>query len=218
MRFLSINLKKMSKNLSRADLNDWLQRATRTWKEGHRILWIGAGGDLFENIPSKHRDNIVTIDIDRNRDPDIVMSAEALGFKESVFDIVLCLEVLEHVKNPTAAMSQLHRVLKKDGLLYLSTPFICGIHDAPHDYYRYTEYGLRYLAASYKTIDLKNRGGPLVTLAIISSRLIFSTNKCEKSLGVISTLIGTLLRPMLHRLDEIMDSNLTYGYTVIAKK
>lgn len=40
------------------------------------------------------------------------------------FDVVTCLDVLEHVKNPQNFLSSLHRILKKDGLLVVQAPNI----------------------------------------------------------------------------------------------
>ena len=47
---------------------------------------------------------------------------------------------------PEDVFAQAYRVLKSGGFLVLTTPQTWGLHGAPHDYYRYTEYGLRYLA------------------------------------------------------------------------
>lgn len=75
--------------------------------------------------------------------PDIFGDASRLPFADASFDAVLCLEVLEHVRDHLAAMNQVGRVLKPGGTLLLSMPFMYPVHDAPHDYQRLTEFGLR---------------------------------------------------------------------------
>lgn len=75
--------------------------------------------------------------------PDVFADAKAIPFAEGTFDTVLLLEVLEHVRDPDRVLQEIARVLKPAGRLLLSTPFLYPLHDAPHDYQRYTEYGLR---------------------------------------------------------------------------
>jgi len=67
---------------------------------------------------------------------------EKSPFKDSSFDMVICTDVLEHVENPDALLSECYRVLKKNGKLILSIPFNFFLHGAPNDFRRYTIYGL----------------------------------------------------------------------------
>ncbi|NDJ76694.1 MAG: methyltransferase domain-containing protein, partial [Chloroflexi bacterium] len=53
--------------------------------------------------------------------------------------------VLEHVDDFQAGMREITRVLKPGGILLLGLPFRQALHLEPHDYWRFTEYGLRYL-------------------------------------------------------------------------
>jgi SAM-dependent methyltransferase len=64
--------------------------------------------------------------------------------KESV-DCILCMEVLEHVRNPRQALMEFARALKAGGSLYLIVPFLWEEHQAPHDYHRFTSHGIRFL-------------------------------------------------------------------------
>lgn len=45
-----------------------------------------------------------------------------LPYKDKIFDLILCTEVLEHVNNDERALSELARVIKKGGKLVLSVP------------------------------------------------------------------------------------------------
>ena len=52
--------------------------------------------------------------------------------EDSTYDSIVCFEVLEHVQNPFKAVSEVKRVIKKDGIFILSVPHLSRLHDMPH--------------------------------------------------------------------------------------
>lgn len=60
-------------------------------------------------------------------------------------DFILCNQVMEHVAEPTKLLSEIHRVLKPDGEILLTVPFLWNEHELPHDYRRWTLGGLQQL-------------------------------------------------------------------------
>lgn len=74
--------------------------------------------------------------------PDVFCDACRLPFADATVDTVLLLEVLEHLRHPAQALSEISRVLRPGGKLLLTLPFLYPVHDAPHDYQRYTAFGL----------------------------------------------------------------------------
>lgn len=61
------------------------------------------------------------------------------------FDIVIADQVLEHVLDPVQAARNIRAMLKPGGTAMIATPFLFRVHARPHDYYRWTEPGLRQL-------------------------------------------------------------------------
>ena len=57
----------------------------------------------------------------------------------------LCTAVLEHLPEPGACLDEIHRVVKPGGAVFFTVPMTMYTHSEPYDFYRYTEYGLRYL-------------------------------------------------------------------------
>ncbi|MBL7976660.1 MAG: class I SAM-dependent methyltransferase [Candidatus Kapabacteria bacterium] len=55
------------------------------------------------------------------------VSAADLPYPDKFFDVILCLDVLEHMENPWRAVEKLKRVLKDDGVLIASIPNIAYI-------------------------------------------------------------------------------------------
>lgn len=79
--------------------------------------------------------------------PDIFGDATCLPFATGSADAVILKDVLEHVAEPMQALAEVARVLHVGGTLVLWMPFLYPIHDAPHDYQRFTSHAMeRYLA------------------------------------------------------------------------
>ncbi|MEP6485533.1 MAG: class I SAM-dependent methyltransferase [Rudaea sp.] len=74
--------------------------------------------------------------------PDIFADAEKLPIATSSVDTVVLFEVLEHVPDPAKVISEISRVLRFNGNLLLSVPFLYPIHDAPYDFHRFTQHAL----------------------------------------------------------------------------
>ena len=77
----------------------------------------------------------------------VVGSTLHLPFKGESFDGVILTETLEHVSDPLLALREAARVLKPGGTLYLTAPQMWPLHYEPHDYFRFTGYGLGSLLA-----------------------------------------------------------------------
>ena len=107
--------------------------------------------------------------------PDIFADAAILPLASASMDAIVCFEVLEHVRNPVGALAEFARVSKSGATLLLSMPFMYPIHDAPFDFQRLTEYGLRrdLDAAGFDLVQLVKTGhavraaGLLLSLALV---------------------------------------------------
>lgn len=87
--------------------------------------------------------------------------------KDNIYDSAICIEVLEHVPEPASAVATIQRILKPGGVAVISVPHLSRLHDLPHDYFRFTEYGLRYLLgqAGLEIVSIRPKGGLLSFLA-----------------------------------------------------
>lgn len=72
--------------------------------------------------------------------------------------LVLNLESLEHIAYPQKAIDEIHRVLKPEGLLILTTVMHFKIHHAPKDYWRFTPDGIELLLGKFKILDCTLEG------------------------------------------------------------
>lgn len=115
--------------------------------------------------------NRIALDIRRGAGVRIIGDAQALGIKDEAFETVLCTEVLEHLPEPQRAIDEMFRVLKPGGRLLLTTRFLFPIHDAPHDYFRFTKYGLRHLLRRFEIVELQEETDSIGTVAVLLQRL-----------------------------------------------
>ncbi len=67
--------------------------------------------------------------------------------------LVLNLESLEHLPYPQQAVDEIHRILRPNGLLILTTVMHFKIHRAPKDYWRFTPDGIELLLSRFKILD-----------------------------------------------------------------
>lgn len=112
---------------------------------GSRILDAGAGQSpyrtLFDHCEYLTQDWPASPH-DRAAEADIVADLCALPIDDRSFDAALCTEVLEHVATPEAAARELFRILRPDGMLLVTVPFVGELHEEPNDHYRFTSYGI----------------------------------------------------------------------------
>lgn len=105
--------------------------------EGKSVLEVGSGAGIISLELAKYAKKVIGIDVTGTAlDFGIKLSkllnynhvefkkgnAEQLEFEDSSFDIIICSEVLEHLLHPKKALLEFHRVLKKEGILILTTP------------------------------------------------------------------------------------------------
>ena len=70
---------------------------------------------------------------------------EEIPKADNTYDVIICNQVLEHVKRPETVICELFRVLKPGGGLFLTAPQCYGIHMAPYNYFNFQSYGLHFL-------------------------------------------------------------------------
>jgi SAM-dependent methyltransferase len=79
---------------------------------------------------------------------DVCGDLEKIPLRNSSVDCILCMVVLEHTRNPRRVLLEFARALKPGGMLTMVVPFLWEEHQIPHDYFRFTRYGIQCLFES----------------------------------------------------------------------
>ena len=145
-----------------------------------RVLDVGAGEAPWRDLLAEGVE-YVGVDVDSSgefgmrRLPGITYyDGKELPYADGSFDHVLCVEVLEHVPDPAAFLADLKRVLRQGGTLILTVPWSARLHHLPHDYNRFTRFGLTALLVStgFSNINIGERGNDI---AVIANKLLVLT-------------------------------------------
>ncbi len=125
----------------------------RRFVGSERIVDIGSGHTRLH--PS-----VVTVDIFPFPNVDVLAAAERLPFVDSAFDVAICDQVLEHVKDPHEVMRELLRVTKSGGWIYIGVPFVYPLHPSPKDYARWSTEGVSRLLPGCRIVEQGVAMGP----------------------------------------------------------
>jgi SAM-dependent methyltransferase len=208
------------------ETEDAVARFARTQPAGARILDAGAGEGQYAHYFARQRYCGVDLAVgdtawDYSR-LDALADLTALPFRAGAFDAALHMVTLEHLPEPALALAEIARVLAPGARLLIAAPHEWEVHQAPHDYFRYTRFGLQYLLekAGLEAIELRAVGGYFRLLARrLLNGLQFFTGGA-RWLGFVPAAVllipPALALPLLDGLDR--ERNFTAGYICTARK
>jgi SAM-dependent methyltransferase len=149
---------------------------------------------------------------------DAVADLTALPFREACFQACINIVTLEHVREPACVLQEVGRTLEPGGRLLLIVPHEWEVHQAPHDYYRYTRHGLAYLLerAGFCEFTIEPVGG---YFRLCSRRLLNGLQFFHGPWLLVAAIFlapPALVLPWFEWLDR--ERNFTLGYICLARK
>lgn len=207
--------------------------------EKENSLEFGVRGYLSAWNRDKIRNNYVSweyLNINERYKPDILGDAENIPCEDEKYDCAICFELLEHVKNPDKVLKEISRILKTNGLFFLSMPYMFRHHPNPIDMQRWSseKIHIELEKHNFKIKIVETRGGWLVVLfdVLISGLLSFKKGTFFSStiisiFGYFIAKFFLLLTPVIFYLDDFLkneqktSSNFhryTTGFFVVAEK
>jgi SAM-dependent methyltransferase len=137
-------------NSSRRYLARFLENTANALNAGAYVLDAGAGDRRYQPLFTDaiyHSTDVKAV----KKGSDELSFIGDLGsvpLKDDQYDLVICTQVLEHVKDPGAVLLEIFRVLREGGQLLLTAPLYYEEHEAPNDFFRFTRYGITQLLES----------------------------------------------------------------------
>lgn len=157
-----------------------------------------------------------------NSKVDIFYDGKYFPFDNGCFDSVVTNQVFEHVFNPDDFLKEINRVMKADGKLLITVPFVWDEHEQPYDYARYSSFGLEYLLKKYgfEIINSYKTAGNISVIFQLMNMYIYkvlSFNFLTKVLSLILiapfNFLGIILSVLLPDNNDLYLDNV-----VLAKK
>jgi len=205
-----------------AQIDDALEGFAASLPPGARVLDAGAGEGQYKRTFARQRYTGIDLGVGdaawNYADLDLRGDLAALPFACGAFEAAINIVTLEHVREPARVLCEMARVLKPAGRLLLVAPLEWEEHQEPHDYFRFTRYGLRYLleAAGFVELDIRPMGG---IFRLLSRRLLAAGAFLPfplDALFLLTVVVPALLLPLLDPLDR--RRNFTLGYLCYARK
>ena len=191
------------------------------------LLDVGCGNKPYRALVPAAR--YTGLDIDnaftrRVGAADVFYDGSAFPLPDAAFDAVLCSQVLEHVFTPEKFLGEIRRVLRPGGTLLLAVPFLWDEHEQPHDFGRYSSFGLRALLErnGFVIVEQRKSMADFGAVAQLASAWLFKLVQTRSKWVNLATqllliapinILGALLRLISPRSEDFYLDNV-----VLARK
>jgi SAM-dependent methyltransferase len=153
-----------------AVLEEFLCQECMRWPEPV-VLDVGGGDARYRRfVPENAR--YICVDAFAANPGGVIAKGEFLPIRDGSCDIVICIQVLEHVEDPHRVVAEIGRVLRPGGSVLLTTHGTMPYHPSPQDYWRWTQQGLVRLFREtnlFEHIELIPIGSTVTTLGFLVS-------------------------------------------------
>ncbi len=173
------------------------------------LLDIGCGKMPYKKMIQEESaiSSYVGVDIENNiyqdqMKPDSFWEGKNLPFQNNEYECAMLIEVLEHVPEPKQVLNEAYRILKNDGILLITVPFLWTLHDVPNDEYRYTPFALERMLqeVGFEVIELETFGGWHASLA--SMLALYARRALVGRKKILATKILKPIIKYLYKKDE----------------
>jgi len=162
--------------------------------------------------------------LDLESEPDIFCNAENIPVKSGSFDMVVLGEIIEHLENPQRVLRECRRVLKKNGEIVATIPFLYPIHPDPYDYQRWTPSRINkeFSIAGFEVERIEHMGS---IYSVLFDILRYGFVKSRNRATIRNRLFWRFCLPLVRKMCSYLDAGCIYksewittGFYVSGKK
>ncbi|WP_027799239.1 class I SAM-dependent methyltransferase [Paraburkholderia dilworthii] len=169
--------------LTREHMDAFVRRtADRLSKETGKLLEVGPQDrslvrQCFTNF------SVDTFDVVDTYKPTIVgdITRVNAAIPESAYDVVVCMDVIEHTLNPFDTVKEIRRILRHEGHLMISAPLNWRIHGPSPDCWRITEHGWNVLLRDFDIVEIDILESPGRELFPLKYNVLAKCNKFKNT-------------------------------------
>jgi SAM-dependent methyltransferase len=168
----------------RREVRQGLAHFFQKYLQRHMSVYdVGCGDKPFASFMKGRVREYVGVDVEDGfydaRHIDLIGDAYSVPVPTESVDAVISSQVLEHLERPLDALTEAHRILKPDGLLFLSAPFLYPLHAAPRDFGRFTRfYWNHHLAqCGFRIEDFQTIGGFWFCISLFTNAYLQTFNR-----------------------------------------
>jgi hypothetical protein len=126
--------------------------------------------------------------------------------------------VIEHLHTPQVLFAGAARGLRSGGKLIVGVPFLYWVHEAPHDYHRYTRFALEKMTADagLTVVSIAALAGAPEVIADLATKAVASRPRLARLVHLVSRALLTL--PPIKKLSMATRESMPAGYVLVAQK
>jgi len=145
-------------NKIRNNVSDFIKKISKEQDREDFIL-LDIAPEIHKGAKEHFKNcKVLTLDLNPDSDSDYILdicNCNDEYIPDNTFDVIICTEVLEHTNNPFKAVEELKRIVKKGGIVCVSTPFNFRIHGPLPDNWRFTVHGLKCLFSEFSSVTIE---------------------------------------------------------------
>ena len=129
---------------------------------------------------------------------DISFDGYRFPVQSGAIDGVICTQVLEHAPSPEELLEEIARILKPNGYLIMTAPFVWQEHEAPYDFTRFSSFGIisRLNKKGFKIKEIRKTTRSIETIAQMISMYILNNLASINLRGWAGAVIALLCAPV----------------------
>lgn len=191
---------------------------------------LGCGTRPYEDYFKQYCDTYIGVDwSDSLHDvkADIIADLnKKLEIEDNVADTLVSFSVIEHLFEPQLFLDEAFRILKINGTFILQVPFMWHVHEEPYDYFRFTNFGLKYMfnKAGFKDVVIEATSGFWVVWFV---KLNYQLIRIIEGKSFKKRALKAIIKPFIKYNQNLAfyfdkkwpkTNKETQGYWVVAKK